>query len=704
MAETSLPNAAAPSTRRLKGILLDARRDRLDLRDRLYLPPLASLPPQYPSDQVLKEYLASYIKADLVLDQGSEGACTGFGLACVINYLHWTDENRRAGFEPVSPRMLYHLARIYDEWPGEDYEGSSCRGALKGWHKHGVCTDNLWPYRKGKKIAFVDPKPGWAEDAVRRPLGVYYRVDAASIVEMQAAINEIGAVFASAGVHDGWSLDKTAGKPTFANLPLIHYQPGSHPSGGHAFALVGFNEQGFVIQNSWGQDWGLRGFAILTYEDWLANGDDCWATALGVPSRPAGHDYAVRLAFAKTQTSLAAPRSLAMLLERAGEAAPDRYNLSQDEAYYRTVVLGNEGRPDLKIVEHRDAASSVVRLGSEIPRHWLDSAGSDNLVVFAHGGLNTESDSIRRIRRLGKLFQDNGIYPLFVTWRTGPVETITNIVEDEFSKFLAPFGGVGELLERLKDRAIEEKDRLLEVIARNLIVKAMWQQMKQNAHAASEPGGGGRLLAEGLRRLATERPSTRIHLVGHSAGAIILGHMLEHLPQLASCTLLAPACTVEFANEVYAPAVERGPLAGVPLRIHVLDDARELEDSVGPYGKSLLYLVSRALEPVHKTPLLGLEAAFRADWNNTDKWNQERHLSAGVQRTLETWQSFWASQPAGNRIVESNASIRTGSAATAKPAVANHGCFDNHAGVIDSLIETVLGRKPPLPAPDLDFE
>ena len=41
--------------------------------------------------------------------------------------------------------MLYELARRYDEWPGENYAGSSARGAMKGWHKHGVCAETMWP-------------------------------------------------------------------------------------------------------------------------------------------------------------------------------------------------------------------------------------------------------------------------------------------------------------------------------------------------------------------------------------------------------------------------------------------------------------------------------------------------------------------------------------------------------------------------------
>ena len=89
--------------------------------------------------------------------------------------------------------MLYHMAKLYDEWSGEDYDGSSCRGAMKGWHHHGVCDDKRWPYRK----RFTKPAEGWEQDAAIRPLGAYYRVNKDSIVDMQAAIQEVHAIYGS---------------------------------------------------------------------------------------------------------------------------------------------------------------------------------------------------------------------------------------------------------------------------------------------------------------------------------------------------------------------------------------------------------------------------------------------------------------------------------------------------------------------------
>ena len=89
----------------------DARPDRLDLRDRPYLPPLRSLPAVFPGDEQIAKLLPAYIGRGLVLDQGSEGACTGFGLACVANYLLFRREMavkpaQRRPVESVSPRML----------------------------------------------------------------------------------------------------------------------------------------------------------------------------------------------------------------------------------------------------------------------------------------------------------------------------------------------------------------------------------------------------------------------------------------------------------------------------------------------------------------------------------------------------------------------------------------------------------------------
>ncbi len=150
---------------------LDAVPDRVDVRDWRYRPHLQSLPDE----------LVCCDDVPRVLDQGADGACTGFALAAVIN-LHLARRNRKC---LVSPRMLYEMARRYDEWPGDDYEGSSARGAIKGWLAHGVCEESAWPNdRRGLEHFTRDV----ARRAAANPGGAYYRVKHREIRDMHAAL------------------------------------------------------------------------------------------------------------------------------------------------------------------------------------------------------------------------------------------------------------------------------------------------------------------------------------------------------------------------------------------------------------------------------------------------------------------------------------------------------------------------------------
>ena len=144
--------AAAPAAK-ISRSTLTVRKDPIDLRDCHYAPPPVSLYEAFPTDADVKALLPIYTRAGLILDQGQEGACTGFGLACVVNYLRWRKAGMPKSMESVSPRMLYNFARRYDEYAGEDYDGSSCRGALKGWFNHGVCLEPDWPYEEARASA-----------------------------------------------------------------------------------------------------------------------------------------------------------------------------------------------------------------------------------------------------------------------------------------------------------------------------------------------------------------------------------------------------------------------------------------------------------------------------------------------------------------------------------------------------------------------
>ncbi len=670
---TTTPLAAA-TARHIAKRATTVARDPQDLRDRPYLPPPRSLPERYPSNSEIQSFIGAYSRAGLILDQGQEGACTGFGLACVINYLRW----RRAGMpetqDPVSPRMLYHFARRYDEYEGEDYSGSSCRGALKGWYHNGVCRDSMWPYQAGSEAR---PKSGWDQDAIERTLGVYYRIAVHTLSDLQAAIQEVGAIYVSAYTHTGWEKLATRDLPpaSHTDLPVIDYHEHPARSGGHAFALVGFNRTGFVIQNSWGRHWGAGGFAVISYADWLANAMDAWVAALGVPGVVSG-------------------RLIGSDENSAGGASTSHTNWwNEATAYQHSIVLGNNGR-----VNQFDKLDGLTRTlqhqACVLPDTWFrenPQHATKRIAIYVHGGLNSEASGIERARAMGRYFTGNGCYPLFLVWKSGLLESMADILKEKTTANKAE--GIRDWL---NDKV---SDPLIEKTIGRPYARPLWAEMKENAELATENGRGADLLTDALHSLAGSwGDNFELHLIGHSAGSIMLGRLLNNLAQknltrhVKTVHLYAPACSVAFANRYYAPheAIMKR------LYLDILADAPEREDNVAYiYQKSLLYFVSNALEADARMPILGLANVYDDQFKGWDG-------TSATAEALANWRNAVEISKLSERLTlhdEKKFTSRTGVQKKTEPP--SHGGFDNNIEVIGKTLERITGAQLTLPVDDL---
>lgn len=555
----------------------DARRDTLDFRDRMYVPTLIEVPTEVPLDAYLEHKVP-------VLDQGEEGACTGFGLATVAHYL-LRCRKQHADETPISPRMFYELARRYDEWPGEAYSGSSARGAMKGWNKHGVCTASIWPdrYLPGIKRGLTEER---ACDARLRPLGAYFRVNHRDLVAMHAAIAEVGVLYATALVHEGW--DEVGPDGTIVQSDAFR--------GGHAFAIVAYDRYGFWIQNSWGEDWGMGGLARLTYDDWLDHATDVWVARLGAP-------VVVR----RTDTAATA--------HAAVSAQSSAYSFVELRPHI--VSIGNNGK--LKAGgDYGSTPEEVEHIFKEdFPRLMgePDNRKQVSLLLYAHGGLVSEAAAVQRIAEYRPTLLAANVYPLAFVWNSDFWTSVTNILEDAVRR-RRPEGA----LDAAKDFLLDRLDDALEPLARKLSGKAIWDEMKENALAASMPGGGARFVLEQIVRLKQEYPNLDVHLVGHSAGSIFHAPLVQLLTgqgridrgpmkgqkglgmQIRSCTLWAPAATTALFKETYMEAI-RAKLIG-RFALFALSDAVEQDDHCANiYNKSLLYLVSNAFEKESRIPM-----------------------------------------------------------------------------------------------------
>jgi hypothetical protein len=159
----------------------------------------------------------------LHLDQGQEGACTGFG----AEHVRALSPGRQVTSNSMA-QEIYHRARFLDEWAGEDYEGSSVNGAMKAEREMGYITGWRW---------------------------------CRTTAELRHALSYHGAVEAGTWWYEGMIEPDEDG--------FLHVT-GSR-IGGHAYALAGYGmwqgRRRYRVENSWGPAWGDNGGAWIWEDD-----------------------------------------------------------------------------------------------------------------------------------------------------------------------------------------------------------------------------------------------------------------------------------------------------------------------------------------------------------------------------------------------------------------------------------------------------
>jgi hypothetical protein len=602
---------------RIPKAALNVTADAPDLRDRYYEPTLA------PLHDVMHPPGNLY-----VLDQGKEGACTGFGLAATINLLYRFQNKEHR----VSPWMLYALAQRYDEWPGEDYDGSSCRGAIKGWKNTGVCLEALAQKKEARGRFVITPEI--SSDARNRTIGAYYRIRP-NITDFHAALNEAGVIYASASVHEGWYQTKED-KDGEAYIP-------QHDTriGGHAFAIVGYNQKGFWIQNSWGEDkWGQGGLALWLYEDWAKNVMDAWVVQLALPTP--------QVFSASSTVGSDSPANLG----GASKTIP-RQQIEEHFAHLDDGKYHDSGRywsnPDhMNLIQER-----------------LKTRKYNHLLLYAHGGLNSIKDSAKRIAAMKEVYLANGIYPLHFMYDTGLGEELKDIILNKRGSAENLAGGIRDWFDRRIENITRKPGR------------ALWREMKFGAEKPFETrnSDGTDVLNRIIGTVRSLSRPIKIHAVGHSTGAILHAFSLTRAASLfnkltvSTCSLLAPATSNRLFNQAYLPLLKNKVIKD--LTIYNLTDKVEEDDNVAyVYGKSLLYLVARAFEDDPVEPIVGMQ-----------KFNGELKL--------------------GNLPANFVYSRGSGGSRTASES---HGGFDNDPATLNDVLKRILGKKPDRPFTKEDLE
>jgi hypothetical protein len=322
-------------------------------------------------------------------------------------------------------------------------------------------------------------------------------------------------------------------------------------------------------------------------------------------------------------------------------------------------------------------ADDVARIFDEEMEQAVAGHGPGDplrIVIWAHGGLTSETDGLLGAYRKVLWWNRNGVYPLFFVWETGLGEALWRVIRQHF--------GAEESVatESLQDRITEFTDRRVETLARALGGVDVWGDMKQSAEIAAGPEGGSTLVAKKLAAFCARHPgAVELHAVGHSAGSIFHAWFLNAAkkagaPAFENLFLLAPAVRVDDFHRLLAPLlgmnnyVRRTP-------VYTMSTRRELDDNcIRVYRKSLLYLIYYALEPKKEEPILGLEISLRADPKLRGLFNL-----AGPAGSSPVGEVIWSKSPATAPLRSRTASI-------------SHGGFDDDALTLDSVLRRVLGR------------
>jgi len=201
-----------------------------------------------------------------VEDQSEVNSCTANAIAGAYEYLAKRILGKAGD---VSRLFIYYNARKFDGIDGDS--GSTISGSIQVLQEMGACTELTWPYNPD----IVDDEPHFdAYDEALNFLVEHAEEIPIDLYAMKHCLAE-GYPFVF-GLRLFKSFDKARRKGGVP-MPDPGGEDGRESHGNHAMLCVGYSDPYgvFVVRNSWGEEWGDRGYCYIPY-DYMTNPEYCW--------------------------------------------------------------------------------------------------------------------------------------------------------------------------------------------------------------------------------------------------------------------------------------------------------------------------------------------------------------------------------------------------------------------------------------------
>jgi C1A family cysteine protease len=207
-------------------------------------------------------------------EQSAESRAHGEGLGRQSATRHAPCSMRPAPFIP-SRLFVYYNERVMEGTVDED-SGAMLRDGVKSIAKQGVCPETQWPYVLKKYR--TRPGPECYRVGLKNQALTYYRVQQ-TLAQFQGCLAAGYPFVFGFSVYESF---ESAAVARTGKAPLPKRT--EHLIGGHAVMAVGYDDaqKRFLVRNSWGAGWGLKGYFTLPY-DYLLNKDlatDFWTIRL----------------------------------------------------------------------------------------------------------------------------------------------------------------------------------------------------------------------------------------------------------------------------------------------------------------------------------------------------------------------------------------------------------------------------------------